>query len=39
MRDAFKGVPNIAFVQKPYSAADLLGALRGLGVHTHLTDF
>ena len=39
VRDSFKGVPNIAFVQKPYSAAGLLGALRGLGVHTHLTDF
>jgi DNA-binding response OmpR family regulator len=25
MPDAFKGVPNIAFVQKPYSAAGLLG--------------
>ena len=37
-REAFKGVPNIAFVQKPYSAAGLLGALRALGVHTHLTN-
>jgi CheY-like chemotaxis protein len=38
LRDIFKGEPNIAFVQKPYSATDLLGALRSLGVHTHLAD-
>ena len=36
IRDIFKGEPNFAFVQKPYSAVDLLGALRSLGVHTHL---
>ena len=37
--DAFRGVPNIAFVQKPYSAAGLVSALRSLGVHTHLANF
>ena len=36
MRDSLKDEPNIAFVQKPYSATDLVSALRGLGVHTHL---
>jgi DNA-binding NtrC family response regulator len=38
LRDMFKGEPNFAFVQKPYSAADLIGALGSLGVHTHLAD-
>jgi PAS domain S-box-containing protein len=38
LRDAFNGVHSIAFVQKPYSAADLIGALRSLGVHTLLED-
>ena len=38
MRDAFKGVASVAFVQKPYSAADLIAALRSLGIHTHLGD-
>ena len=38
MRDSLKGEPAVAFVQKPYTAADLVGALRGLGVHTHLAD-
>ena len=39
MRDAFRGMPNIAFVQKPYSAIDLVSALRSLGIHTHLANF
>jgi PAS domain S-box-containing protein len=29
----FKGVPQIAFVTKPYTSADLLKALRGVGIH------
>ncbi len=38
LREVFKGEPNIAFVQKPYSAAALLGALRRLGVLTPMTN-
>jgi DNA-binding response OmpR family regulator len=29
----FKGVPQVAFVTKPYTSADLLKALRGVGIH------
>lgn len=29
---AFEGEPNFAFVQKPYTAAGLIGALRSLNV-------
>jgi CheY-like chemotaxis protein len=36
MRDAFKNARSVAFLEKPYTAADLLGALRSLGVHTCL---
>ena len=32
LRDAFKGEQNFAFVEKPYTAADLLQALRSLGI-------
>ena len=32
MRETFRAERNMAFVQKPYSAEDLLGALRNLGV-------
>ena len=38
MRDSLKGEPAVAFVQKPYTAADLVTALRGLGVHTNLAN-
>ena len=34
LRDIFKGEPNFAFVQKPYSAVDLLGALRSQSAHS-----
>ena len=34
----FKGEPNFAFVQKPYTSAALIGALRSLNVHTQLVD-
>jgi PAS domain S-box-containing protein len=33
VREAFKGEQTIAFVTKPYLAADLIGALRSLGIH------
>jgi hypothetical protein len=29
----FKGEQNLAFIEKPYTAADLLKALRSLGIH------
>ena len=32
LREAFKGEPAIGYVQKPYAAQDLLGALRALGI-------
>ena len=32
LREAFRREPAIAFVQKPYTAQDLLGALRALGI-------
>jgi len=38
MREAFGGERNIAFVEKPYSADGLIGALRKLGIHMHLAD-
>jgi len=34
VREAFKGAPAIGFVQKPYTADDLLSALRALGIST-----
>ena len=36
LRETFKGEQNIAFVEKPYTAADLLSALRQLGIHSCL---
>jgi len=33
MGEMFKGEQNLAFVKKPYTAADLLKALRSLGIH------
>ena len=35
LRQAFKGEQHLAFVEKPYTARDLLGALRKLGIHAH----
>lgn len=32
LREAFKGQENVGFVAKPYTAENLLGALRGLGL-------
>ena len=36
LRNAFKNERKVAFVTKPYAAADLLGALRHLGVRVSL---